>query len=446
MKGLFCFTGFMHQRKTYDTRVKYLVRKGLLPDVYRKQIHRSLVSKWRKESPEKYTGYELNDNIEELYELMKKISEDQRLQRTLRAFYRINKTLKDIIGTGKDYLKKIREFKHEIVDAIQRGKKTIGIKRGIKLFGISQSTYRIWAMESFFRCGQSLSKLCNTAYPQQLTVKEVHKMHMILSNGEFLHWPIISVAYYSMKNSILKAHPNTWYKYARLMRIKRRRFKKPKKDYDEGLRANAPNEKWHADITELQTADGRTSYIYLVMDNFSRYITSWRVADKVCAKVRIETFEETIINAGIKVKPKKVKRGSENIELIVDGGTENNNKKVETLLEKYPVDKLIALKDILKSNSMVESLNKIIKYDYLYPRNIQNQEELIKTMRKIVVPDYNDKRPHGSLFGLTPAEAYGRKIVNFKKIREKMVEAYHKRVAYNQTHACLGCPFGCVHN
>lgn len=138
-----------------------------MPDVYRRRIHPSLVSKWKRESPEKYTGYELNDNIEELYELMKKFSEDQRMQRTLRAFYRINKTLKDIIGTRKDYLKRIREFKYEIVDAIQRGKKSIGIKRGIKLFGISQSTYRIWAMESYFRCGQSLSKLYNTAYPQQ---------------------------------------------------------------------------------------------------------------------------------------------------------------------------------------------------------------------------------------------------------------------------------------
>ena len=94
----------MTKRKTYDTRVKYLVRKGLLPDLYRKQIHRSLVSKWKNESPEKYTGYELNDNIEELYELMKKVSDDHRLQRTLRAFYRINKTLKNIIGNGKDYI------------------------------------------------------------------------------------------------------------------------------------------------------------------------------------------------------------------------------------------------------------------------------------------------------------------------------------------------------
>jgi hypothetical protein len=47
-------------RKSYDTRVKYLVRAGLLPDIYRKQIHRSLIWKWERESKEKYVGCELN--------------------------------------------------------------------------------------------------------------------------------------------------------------------------------------------------------------------------------------------------------------------------------------------------------------------------------------------------------------------------------------------------
>jgi hypothetical protein len=36
------------------------------------------------------------------------------------------------------------------------------------------------------------------------------------------------------------------------MKLKRKKFKKPKKDYDEGLRTNAPDEKWYADITEIQ--------------------------------------------------------------------------------------------------------------------------------------------------------------------------------------------------
>ena len=81
------------------------------------------------------------------------------------------------------------------MDAIERGKQTIGIARGIKLFGISRSTFQTWAMEKYFHCGQSLSTMCNNAHPQQLTVNEVHKMHRMLTSEDYLHWPIISVAY-----------------------------------------------------------------------------------------------------------------------------------------------------------------------------------------------------------------------------------------------------------
>jgi hypothetical protein len=49
---------------------------------------------------------------------MKKVAKDQRLLRTTRAFYRVNKMLKDIVGTGSEYIKKIKEFKHQIVGTI----------------------------------------------------------------------------------------------------------------------------------------------------------------------------------------------------------------------------------------------------------------------------------------------------------------------------------------
>jgi putative transposase len=427
-------------RKSYDTRVKYLVRAGLLPDIYRKQIHRSLIWKWERESKEKYVGCELNAEMEELYELLKKLSLDDKMQKALRVFYRINKTFKDIIGQGKDFIKTLKQHKYKIVDVINQGKETIGLTRAIKLFGISRSTFRTWAMESFFHCGASISKLCNNAYPQQLTVNEVHKMHKMLTSQKYLHWPIISVAYYGMRKSMLKAHPNTWYKYARLMMITRKRKKKFIKVYPEGIRASAPNEMWHADITEFKTADGVISYIYLVLDNFSKFITSWRVSERICGKLRMETFKETIELAGI--KPKTLNQAL-TTDLIVDGGSENNNQVVETLLGQYPIEKVIALKDIQKSNAMIERVNQLIKYNYLYPKQIQNQTQLINYLRDFVIPDYNNKRPHGSLSGLTPLEAYAGKSINFKKIRQKMIQALQERVQFNQNHSCLGCPFGC---
>jgi putative transposase len=433
------FRNCMERRRTYDTRVKYLVRAGLLPDVYRKQIHRSLISKWKREDPEKYYGYELNESVDELYEVLKNVANNELIQKTVRNVYRINKILKDCIGSGREYVYKLKEQKTRIVRVIQSSKDSIGINKARKLFGITKSTFRTWAMEEFFHCNHAVTKLCNNAYPQQLTIKEIHKMHRMLVHEKFLHWPIVSLAYYAMRKSIVKAHPNTWYKYAKLMKIKRRRKRKFIPKYEEGLRAQFPNEKWHADITLFQTADGATSYIFLVVDNFSRCIISWRVASTKSAKIRLETFIEAIDKAGI--LPKIVAK--KQTDLIVDGGKENNNEAVETFIEKYPIEKLVALRDIEKSNSIVEAVNRIIKYDYLYPRQIQNQSQLIAIMENVVIPDYNNKRPHGSLKGLTPFEAYSQVKLNYKKIREKMIKVHRDRICYNKTYSCLGCPFDC---
>ncbi len=303
------------KKKSYDTRVKFLVRKGLLPDIYRKQIHRSLISKWRREADDKYVGYELNDNnIPEVYELMKKVSEDEKMQRALKTFYKITKTFKDIIGSGREYVNILRKEKTRVVRIVEGAKDNLGIKKAI---------------------------------------------------------------------------------------------------------------------------DGIISYIYLVVDNFSRYIISWRVAHKICAQIRLETFRESIEFAGL--TPEQI----DITQLIVDGGSENNNEKVETFIDKFPVDKVIALKDILQSNALVEAINKTLKYSYLFPRNLMNQAELITAMKKYIIPDYNNVRPHGSLHGLTPREAYGDAAVDFKGIRLKMQQAHSSRINYNQTHSCLNCFHGC---
>lgn len=427
------------RRKSYDTRVKYLVRQGLLPAYYESQINRSLISKWKKESQEKYVGYELNMDIEELYQMMKLVSENERIQKAVKAYYRINNTLKNIIEKSGNYINKLKEHKEQIVHTIKQARKAITLNRAIRLMGISATTYRMWAMEVFFKCNHSVSKLCNNAYPHQLTVKEIRKMYKLLSNPKLIHWSILALAYWGKKRSILHVHQNTWYKYARLMEIKRIRYKKTHYKYEIGLRAKKPNEKWHADITELQLGNGLTYYIYLVVDNFSRYIISWRIADKICAKTRLETFKEAVDKA----KRMKIKRKA--TELIVDGGTENNNKKVEAFIEeqKTPLRKLIALKDIERSNSMVEALNRTLKYQYLFPKNIFNPTQLYSVMNWSV-SDYNTKRPHGALNGLTPAEAHYGKKYDFRLMRRKMKEATIERVQFNQCHACIGCPFGCI--
>jgi len=58
------------------------------------------------------------------------------------------------------------------------------------------------------------------------------------------------------------------------------------------LKATFPNQYWHADITIFKTLDNVKQYIYLVVDNYSRKILSWDMADRVSGEIRVQTLRE----------------------------------------------------------------------------------------------------------------------------------------------------------
>jgi hypothetical protein len=61
-----------------------------------------------------------------------------------------------------------------------------------------------------------------------------------------------------------------------------------------------------------------------------------------------------------------------------------------------------ATKPMPFSNSLVESVNKLLKYRYLFPKQLANSAALT-THLAMSIQDYNDVRPHGSLNGLKPS-------------------------------------------
>src|SRR5690554_911216 len=91
--------------------------------------------------------------------------------------------------------------------------------------------------------------------------------------------------------------------------------------------------------------------------------------------------------------------------LVADGGSENHNMTIDNLLLEttHPeISKVIAMKDISFSNSPIEAINKIMKR-YLRFHKPETIDQLIECL-ELIVNDYNEKRPHGSLLGLTPLD------------------------------------------
>lgn len=124
----------------------------------------------------------------------------------------------------------------------------------------------------------------------------------------------------------------------------------------------------------------------------------------------------------------------DHLELIVDGGSENNNKTITEFIKNCHVNinKKIALKDVTFSNSIVEGPYKIMKTYYFRTKEILSTtiyEEL-----KFFVEDYNKNRPCCKHKIYTPNEVHQNpELANVKLILQK---SNQQRLEENRNYCC----------
>jgi len=85
---------------------------------------------------------------------------------------------------------------------------------------------------------------------------------------------------------------------------------------------------------------------------------------------------------------------------------------------------------------MIEAVNKILKYRYLFRKPIPDLEHLQVAVSSAVL-DYN-ARPHYALRGLSPDEVYQGKVFDEAEYRQNLRLARGQRLLVNRTepHPC----------
>ena len=215
----------------------------------------------------------------------------------------------------------------------------------------------------------------------------------------------------------------------------KRKWKKPIKKLI-GLRSQFPNQYLHVDTTFYEFQPGIKAAIVFVSDNFSKHILGWSIA--------LHKSAENVRNA-VKMAIKTIHKYHPNhicATLVADGGSENHAVIIDELLREteHPlITKIIALKDISFSNSHIEAINKIAKR-YLRILDPKTYEKLIACIEFLIM-NYTHERPHGSLKGLTPFDAYTKpaNVLNFKN---EMIKAKQNRIMFNQNQSCKSCSEG----
>jgi putative transposase len=153
-----------------------------------------------------------------------------------------------------------------------------------------------------------------------------------------------------------------------------------------------PNQVWAMDITYIPMARG---FIYLaaVMDWFTRRILAWRVSITLEADFCIEAVQEALARHG----PPEI--------FNTDQGSQFTSMEFIKVLADREIKISMDGKGAWRDNVFVERLWRTIKYEEVYLRAYSNVPEARASLARYI-GFYNGRRPHSSLDGKTPDQAY----------------------------------------
>ena len=153
-----------------------------------------------------------------------------------------------------------------------------------------------------------------------------------------------------------------------------------------------PNQVWCADITYIPMRRGFL-YLVAVMDWASRKVLSWRVSNTMEADFCIEALEEALQRFG---KPEIFN---------TDQGSQFTSPQFTGVLRAAGVRISMDGRGRWMDNVFIERLWRSLKYECIYIHAFESGLALRAGLREWI-GYYNARRPHSTLAGRTPDEAY----------------------------------------
>jgi putative transposase len=159
-----------------------------------------------------------------------------------------------------------------------------------------------------------------------------------------------------------------------------------------GTEVTRPNQVWAMDITYIPMARGFV-YLAVVLDWFSRRVLSWRISITMEAAFCVETLEEALAKHG--------KPGIFN----TDQGSQFTGAAFTSVLAGNGIMISMDGKGAWRDNVFVERLWRSVKYEEVYLKAYDSVSEARTSIGRYL-DFYNRRRPHSSLDGTTPDQAY----------------------------------------
>ena len=416
-------------RYAYDHRIRdQVVRSGTrcLPKHIR--IPRSTASTWRRRGSRPVVTIEPID--QDRQQLVDTIAKLDRRVRILAAVVRVLLAMLRASGfTLAGERLPEGSAKAGILRAITSAKAFLPLAVILRIVHLEPGRYHRWIRASTAACGLDDRSSCPKTSPSQLTPTEVaHIKDMVLA-PEKRHMSLNTLAMHAQRIGKVFAAVTTWAKLVRERgwRRPRQRVHPPKPTV--GVRATAPNQIWHIDVSVLKLLDGTKAYVHAIIDNYSRKILAWTVAERLDPTATCQLLlaaGKHMVFAGLPL-------------LYADSGIENVNSAVGATLLSACLERVLAQVDVAYSNSMIEVFWRSLKHQWLYLNSIDSIERL-RSLVKFFVEEHNTQMPHSAFSSQTPDEMYfGTAIDLPAQLAAARSKARAERLVANRAMTCSQC-------
>ncbi len=403
--------------RTYNPEIKRQIMESGNPNLFPGlNIPRSTARYWiEKARPIKSEGMidkSLKDRIKKL---------EKELIRERQKVMFLEKHIQVIAGINEYKVKK--KDRSLVVNNIESYRYKIGIGKCLQMTNLSRNKFERWRLKHC--CKITGRYFCGKSRGNQLTPSEQKKLIKMANSKRYAHMSVKSLQMYCIRKNILCCSLDSWYKYINLYQIDRSKFcSKKRKKYGLGIRADSPNQLWHVDVTQIKLLGGQKAYLQVIIDNYSRYVVSWKISESINATNTVETIRDAL----------KIKKSD---SLMMDAGTENTNNEVAQVLLHENIKRIISKRDVKWSNSIVEALFRSLKNNYLYLKVCKTIEEL-KRRVNFYLNQHNSVIPHSSFDGATPFELYSKKWTLSMAINltANISKAVGQRISQNQRSLC----------
>jgi transposase InsO family protein len=299
----------------------------------------------------------------------------------------------------------------------QMEKQSRGKRQELMALGIPKSSYYRW------RQGRADSG--NRQRPwNRITPAEEDKILAVargfpeLSSRQLLAW--------ITDNEGFAVSESTVYRILRREGLVKRQETQPAAAKEYHTKTTRPHQMWATDASYFRVVGWGYYYLVTVMDDYSRFILSWKLQKDMSANSLIEVVQEAVDATGMTDVPVENRT-----RLLSDNGSGYVSKAFRDYL------RLVGIGHILSAPFHPQTNGKVERYQQSLKREVNQlsyglPSELEQAIAAFV-NYYNYRRYHKALGDVAPADVlYGRREEILERRKEVRVQTTNRRRDYNQ--------------